>query len=209
MKSIHCHRLGFVAAAVLLLVCTLAVPQGYADKVFPTVDTDQLKAMIDQKQVFTLIDARTPPEYKEAHLIKAINIPDTKWQENLGLLPADKGALLVIYCNGVKCGKSGRLAKQLDPLGYTNIKVYAEGIPVWEERNLPLFVGPDYDKKIETKKFKPADIDRMIREKKGIFRRRLISPRKPLPPAPGYCRKRKRSSSTATPEAAAIWPTRN
>ena len=169
MKSIHHRCLRSAAVAVLMLICILAVPPVFAEKVFQTLDTDQLKAMIDQKQDFTLIDARTPPEYREAHLTKAINIPDKKLQENMGLLPADKGALLVIYCNGVKCGKSGRLAKQLDPLGYTNIRIYAEGIPVWEERNLPLFVGPDYNRKIETQKLKPADIDRMLREKKGDF----------------------------------------
>lgn len=169
MKSIQSHLLRNTAVTVLILLCLLAVQPAFAEKSFPTIDTDQLKSMIDQKQGFTLIDARTPPEYKEAHIGQAVNIPDKQVKENLGLLPANKGALLVIYCNGVKCGKSGRLAKQLDPLGYGNIRIYAEGIPVWEERNLPLVVGPDYNKKIETQKLKPADIDRMMREKKGDF----------------------------------------
>jgi len=75
----------------------------------------------------------------------------------------------VIYCNGVKCGKSNGLAKKLDPLGYKNISIYSEGTPVWEERNLPIVAGPDYDKKIETKKVKPADLAQLIRANKGGY----------------------------------------
>jgi rhodanese-related sulfurtransferase len=169
MKSIHHHRLRIAAATVLMLICILAVPKVFAEKIFQTIDTDQLKAMLDQKQNFILIDSRTKQEFNEAHIVNSINIPDQKLKDNLALLPADKGALLVIYCNGVKCGKSGRLAKQLEPLGYGNIRIYAEGIPVWEERNLSLFVGPDYDKKIEAKKLKPAEVSNMIREKKTDY----------------------------------------
>jgi rhodanese-related sulfurtransferase len=169
MKSIHHYCLRSAAVTVLMLICILTVPPVFAEKIFPTVDTDQLKAMIDQKQNFVLIDSRTKQEFNEAHMTKAINIPDKQLKENLELLPSDKGALLVIYCNGVKCGKSKRLAEQLDPRGYRNIKIYAEGIPVWEERNLPLVVGPDYNKKIETQKLKPAEIDSIIREKKTDY----------------------------------------
>lgn len=169
MKSIHPDRLKIAAATLLILICIFSAPHLFAEKIFQTIDTDQLKAMLDQKQNFILIDSRTTQEFNEAHIIHSINIPDQKWKDHLALLPADKGALLVIYCNGVKCGKSGRLAKQLDPLGYGNIRIYAEGIPVWEERDLPLFRGPNHDKKIEAKKLKPAEVNNMIQEKKADY----------------------------------------
>ncbi len=169
MKSITDSRFEIAAVAVLMLICVLAVPQVFAGKEYKIVGTDQLKTMFDKKQTFTLIDARTKQEYKNAHIFKAVNVPDKKLQENLSLLPADKNALLIIYCNGVKCGKSNRLAKQLEPLGYHNIMIYSEGMPVWEERNLPIFVGPDYEKKVDTSKLKPADIQKMIREKKTDY----------------------------------------
>lgn len=133
------------------------------------VTTDQVKAMVDQKAAFVLIDSRTVQEYQEAHIIGAINIPEKNAEEHFGLLPADKNARLVIYCNGVKCGKSKRLAKKLYPLGYKNIWIYSEGIPVWEERNLPIVAGPDYGKKIETKKVKPANLAQLIRGNKGDY----------------------------------------
>lgn len=102
-------------------------------------------------------------------MIGAINMLDKNAEEHLGLLPTDKDVLLVIYCNGVKCGKSKRLAKKLDPLGYKNILIYSEGIPVWEERNLPIVAGPDYGKKIETQKVKPGDLTKLIHEHKGDY----------------------------------------
>jgi len=153
---------------ILMLFGLFAVPV-MAETDYPVMTTGEVKAMVDQKASFTLIDARTSQEYQEAHIVGAINIPEKNAEECLGLLPAEKDTLLVIYCNGVKCGKSKRLARKLEPLGYRNIKIYSEGIPVWEERNLPIVAGPDYGKKIETQKVKPADLARLIRENKGDY----------------------------------------
>lgn len=43
----------------------------------------------------------------------------------------DKAAPLVLYCNGPFCGKSKRLAEELLAAGFTNIRRYQLGIPVW------------------------------------------------------------------------------
>jgi rhodanese-related sulfurtransferase len=153
--------IGFVFLGLLATV--------QAETEYKTVNTDQVKEMVAQKQTLILIDARSPQEYQEAHIKDAINIPEKELQKNITLLPEDKSALFVIYCNGVKCGKSKRLAAQIEPLGYKNILIYSEGIPVWEERALPIVAGPEYSKKIETKKVKPADLKKMIDEKQTDF----------------------------------------
>jgi len=169
MKTIEYLRFRIAMLAVLIIICVAAASPVGAEKIYPTINTDELKSLFDKKQQFVLIDARTKQEFSHAHIVKSINIPDNKLKENLSLLPADKKTLLIIYCNGVKCGKSKRLAEQLTPLGYDNIKIYAEGVPVWEERSLPLFVGPDYDKKVEAKKLKPAELNSMIQEKRTDY----------------------------------------
>ena len=46
------------------------------------------------------------------------------------LLP-DKKAGMVIYCNGPYCHKVKRVGEQLFKRGYTNIKRYQLGMPVW------------------------------------------------------------------------------
>ena len=47
------------------------------------------------------------------------------------LLEGKKETPLVLYCNGPYCGKSKRLTDELLTAGYTNIRRYQLGIPVW------------------------------------------------------------------------------
>lgn len=172
MQLVSKYRFRIVFVLLLMLTgCAVnpPVPQVSGGKIYPTISTSELKSLMDKKTSFTLIDSRTKPEYAESHIIKAVNIPEKKLQESLTLLPADKNTLLVIYCNGVKCGKSKRLAAQIEPMGYSNIRIYLEGIPVWEERNLPLVTGPDYNKKIEATIIKPDDLKQMIGQNKQDF----------------------------------------
>ena len=156
----------------LILVVSMAlVFIGYssfafaAEKKFTTVSTDELRAMLDEKKPLVLIDARTKEEYQEAHITSAISIPEKNFDDNVALLPTDKSALLVIYCNGVKCGKSKKAAVKADAKGYKNILLYSEGYPVWEEKGLKIVPGPDYAKKVETAKIKPAELKALIDSK--------------------------------------------
>ncbi|MEZ0337882.1 MAG: rhodanese-like domain-containing protein, partial [Aquificaceae bacterium] len=38
---------------------------------------------------------------------------------------------IVLYCDGIYCGKSKRVAKELSKEGFTNVSRYQLGIPVW------------------------------------------------------------------------------
>lgn len=146
---------GMLAALIMLASTSVA-----AD--FRIVDTTQLKAMLDKKQEFTLIDARTKEEFDEAHIVKAVNIQEKTFEQSVSVLPADKNALLVLYCNGVKCGKSKKVAAIAEAAGYLNIMIYGEGFPVWEEKGMPIAAGPGYGKKIETTKLTAQDMKNMI-----------------------------------------------
>ncbi|MGC1455346.1 MAG: rhodanese-like domain-containing protein [Nitrospirota bacterium] len=148
-------------AGILLIAAALSSAHG-AEIEFKVVTTDQLKAMIEEKKAFLLIDARTREEYQEAHIANALSIPENKFEESVSLLPADKNSLMVIYCNGVKCGKSKKVAKKADAIGYKNILIYGEGFPVWEEKGNKIVPGPEYAKKIETAKVSPSDLKKLI-----------------------------------------------
>ena len=160
---------GIFHALIVLFALTSAVCLQAAETKFQVITTDELKTMLDKNAAMTVIDARNPEEYQEVHIKGAINIPEKKFSENAGQLPADKGARLVFYCNGVKCGKSKKAAQKASELGYTTILIYAEGMPVWEEKGLPIYAGPDYEKKIETTKIAPADLDTLIKSGAATF----------------------------------------
>jgi len=116
-----------------------------------------------------VIDARNPEEYQEVHIKGAISIPEKKFADHLGLLPTDKATTVVFYCNGVKCGKSKKAAVKALALGYGKVLVYAEGMPVWEEKGLPIYAGPDYEKKIETTIMPPKDLAALIKKGDGSY----------------------------------------
>lgn len=158
----------FIAA--LVSCSTAGTSKASSDQIkLNTISTDQLKKMQDEKKSFLLVDARSPQEYQEAHIKGAISIPEKNLEENKNLLPADKSTQIIIYCNGVQCGKSKRLGEKIVPLGYTNVLLYAEGFPVWEERTLPIVPGPEYGRKIQTKMLNPVDVKMLIDAKKSDY----------------------------------------
>lgn len=133
------------------------------------INTEELKQLLEHDAAMTVVDARNPVEYQEVHIKGAINIPEKEYAKYASLLPRDRTAKLVFYCNGVKCGKSGKAAQQALAQGYENVLVYAEGMPVWEEKGLPIYAGPDYEKRIETTRIAPADLDALIKSGADTF----------------------------------------
>jgi len=96
-----------------------------------------------------LIDARVASEFADGHIKDAVNVPyreksdksvnfDAGQDEfNLGKLPADKSAPIVIYCNGPECWKSFKATTAAVKGGYTNIYWYRAGFPDWKSQGLP------------------------------------------------------------------------
>lgn len=145
---------------ILFLVLAVSTPCAAAE--YPEISTDRLKAMIDAGEPFLLIDARTKEEYDEAHIVRAVSLPEKTFDSASPLLPRDKAGLIVIYCNGVKCGKSRKVAAKAAAAGFSALMLYSDGIPVWEERGFPIVAGPDYEKKVETKKLAPAEVKSLV-----------------------------------------------
>lgn len=146
------------AMLVVLCICFSLAGAGEKDKApVKVLTSEELKALLDQKTPgLVVVDARSAGEYQEVHIKNAVSIPLAKLEKDATLLPTAKDARLVFYCNGVKCGKSGKSAKIAVENGYSNVSVYADGMPVWEEKGYPLYTGPDYDKTVKASMIKPA-----------------------------------------------------
>ncbi len=133
------------------------------------IDTGNLKKLLDGKAEMTVVDARNPEEFQEVHVRGAISVPVKQWEKFASRLPADKSARIIFYCNGIKCGKSKKAAKKAIKQGYDNIYVYADGMPVWEEKGMPIYAGPDYEKRIETSKLSPAALNALLQSGADTF----------------------------------------
>ena len=89
---------------------------------------EQIKVPMPQDVM--IIDARPKrAKYDKGHIPMAVSIPDSKFDKMTDQLPKDKNALLVFYCGGLKCKLSHKSAAKAEKLGYTNVKVFAEGFP--------------------------------------------------------------------------------
>ena len=141
----------FKLMVVLALALALMVPglsfaeEGKAFKEYPKiVDQAFVQEIIDLKKPGLIVDTRPKRgKYDVGHIPGAINIPTEQLEQYKGVLPSDKAALLVFYCQGLKCGLSHKAAFMAEKWGYTNVSVYAKGYPDWKTAQGPGCGDPD------------------------------------------------------------------
>jgi rhodanese-related sulfurtransferase len=100
------------------------------------VDADFVKAHINVPMPgnVMLIDSRPyKTKFIQGHIPGAVSIPFSEFDQKINLLPQDKNALLIFYCEGEACKLSHSSAKKAESLGYKKVKVYAKGYPEWEK----------------------------------------------------------------------------
>ena len=126
------------------------------------VDIEFVKQNVDipPKKGVMLIDSRPAArQYDPGHIPGAASIPDSKFDQMAGSLPQDKSTLLIFYCGGVECMLSHKSAFKAEKLGYTNVRVYADGSPDWAAKGTGQAVSAAYIKKLLDEKFNFMLID--------------------------------------------------
>ena len=137
---------GFLLFLVTLLLTacqSAATPQPITEVVGQKVSVDggaytnvsvaELQTMLANKD-FTFVNVHIP---FEGDIAKTdLSIPYDQIDQNLGQLPSDKNAKIVLYC------RSGRMsaiaATTLVDLGYTNLWNLSGGMAAWEQAGLPI-----------------------------------------------------------------------
>ena len=105
-----------------------------------TITRDELKAGLDAGTI-TAVDALPQSYYARQHLPGALNlVADDVRDRAAQLLPA-KDAAVVTYCSNTACPNSHQVATLLERLGYTDVRVYRDGIQDWAEAGLPVETG--------------------------------------------------------------------
>jgi rhodanese-related sulfurtransferase len=136
MCTLHLTRgLVFVALALARVGQAQQAPRvtdaifGDPDPVTPEVTTEQLQRILSEARV-PVLDTRSPQEYAIAHIPGSRNLYEKELEQVLAAYP-DTTTQLVLYCNGPYCGKSRRLSAELVKRGYTGVRRYQLGMPVW------------------------------------------------------------------------------
>jgi rhodanese-related sulfurtransferase len=129
MKKKNHYVLSLVAMMVLSLLLTYGIQAEGADSTGVEISTEELKQILLTGKI-PVIDVRPEKEYAISHIPGSVNIFETRIEEMMKVTP-DKSSGPVLYCNGPFCHKTSRVAENLSKQGYTNIKKYQLGLPVW------------------------------------------------------------------------------
>ena len=78
------------------------------------------------KQGATIIDVRSPQEYREGHVDGSISIPDYQIKKEIKKQIPNKDELIVVYCSTGH--RSQRAQQMLENMRYTNVYNVYEGI---------------------------------------------------------------------------------
>lgn len=110
------------------------------DQKTPEVSTQEMVRILADGSA-TVFDARPHLEWAVSHIPGAVNaapkpgVPMSQYvsdvNEILRQVNGNKAAPIVLYCNGPFCGKSKRLGEELLAAGFTNVRRYQLGAPVW------------------------------------------------------------------------------
>jgi rhodanese-related sulfurtransferase len=104
-----------------------------ADQKTQEVSTEEVRRILADGSAIVL-DARPRQEYLAGH------IPGARYLDAPAggtvaaverLVSGDKSKPLVVYCNGPFCLQSRRLSEQLVAAGFTNVRRYQLGMPIW------------------------------------------------------------------------------
>jgi len=104
------------------------------------ISTDELRRILADRSA-VVFDARPPREFAISHIPGAVNVsgkpgrpmsqyvPDAN--EIIRAVDGNRASPIVLYCSGPFCGRSKRLSEELLAAGFTNVRRYQLGIPVW------------------------------------------------------------------------------
>lgn len=103
------------------------------------ISTDEVRAALADPNAIVL-DARPRAEFGVSHLPGArvvggkpgtLPSKDVPNLNDVVRMVPDRARRVILYCNGLNCGRSRRFAAELIQAGYTNVQRYQLGIPAW------------------------------------------------------------------------------
>ena len=106
-----------------------------------TITRDELSSLLASARPPMVFEALPARYFEDSHLPGARNMPHDAVAELAPALAPDKAAPIVVYCASAACQNSHIAAARLKQLGYTDVRVYAEGKQDWIGAGLPVEQG--------------------------------------------------------------------
>jgi rhodanese-related sulfurtransferase len=106
---------------------------GEANQKTQEISTEEMRRIVSDGSAI-ILDARPHQEFVNGHIPNAKDPggPPAKAVAAVEqLVGGDKSKALVLYCNGPFCEASRRMSAQLLDAGFTNVRRYQLGMPIW------------------------------------------------------------------------------
>jgi rhodanese-related sulfurtransferase len=103
------------------------------------VTIDDVKAKLDRKEKFLLVDVREESEYAADHLPGAVHLGKGIIERDVEARVSDQDTPMVLYCGGGF--RSALAADNLQKMGYTHVLSMDGGIRGWREKGFALTKG--------------------------------------------------------------------
>ena len=127
----HALLVGAFLAVLTALLWNLETDPGGKNAVDPLGAT----AMINHEEAVVL-DVRSMAEFKDGHIVNALNIPLNGLGNNLKQLDKYHGKPIVAVCRSGS--RSGAACSLLRKHGFENVKNLRGGMMAWQSANLPV-----------------------------------------------------------------------
>ena len=108
----------------------------YKAKLEYEIDPWDLNEALGRGDKILLVDTRSPEAYGKSHIPGAMNIPH-RTMSNATTAHLDKAALIVTYCDGIRCNGSTKGALNMLQLGF-RVKELIGGIDCWRYDGYPV-----------------------------------------------------------------------
>jgi len=109
----------------------------YQAKLEYEIDPWDLNEAIGRGDKVLLVDTRSPEAYAKGHLPGAMNIPH-RTMSSATTAHLDKDALIVTYCDGIRCNGSTKGALNMVQLGF-RVKELIGGLDCWRYDGYPVY----------------------------------------------------------------------
>ena len=121
-------KLLFLLLAVMLLTACGQAKENDQEAAYMNITAEEAKQIMESREGYIILDARTQEEYDQSHIPGAIVISHEEIMEKAVDVLTDKDQLILVYC---RSGRRSKIAAEaLVELGYTNIKEFG-GIIDW------------------------------------------------------------------------------
>ena len=108
----------------------------YRAKLEYEIDPSDLNEARGRGERILVVDTRSSEAFRKSHIPGAVNIPH-RTMSNAATAHLDKEAVIVTYCDGIRCNGSTKGALKMLQLGF-RVKELIGGLDCWREDGYPV-----------------------------------------------------------------------